>query len=722
MKILARFFILMGIFLLPLLGNSQQLKLGDPYLKLEAEADDPLYTTYAAAMDRSKLYGDKAYKMNYYEDNEPLFYESDKAGRIFNVWLVNKLAIDEVGKFYKKPVVYASFSDMTILHYQPFKGLEVEETFLVHSSSVAVVSMKMKNTTNKTMEVSLFPILEIGNDSLKIEDFNTTYNAYEVSRYETKKRLISNLRDHYPYPTEVRDIFSSSEPAYSFGAYKGSLNDFYNEIKTDYYADNFKNDSLNLAKKGMVDFIAFQNKFSLEPGETREVRYLRGFQERTDEKQPLLEEIEELKHKSLEPFLKQNENLFADIPKIEFASSEEKLVYLGALNLARGNMLPPEGEASHNYYVFSRNPMWGWGHGHQVLHESLTMMAYAYLDPKSAQESQRIYIDQQSEDGLIAYRHGPRGPQTYPHKGEPTTSAPFYNWINWEIYETGKDKEFLQDAYNSGAAYVDWLYKNRDDDKDGTFEWGPYGLIENVRDWYNVVFQVSEERFLDVDKEDISDELECLDLSLMLVKELRSLEKMAAELGKDREERMWRKKADKLTKLINKRMWDEESGFYYNVDAKDHSFQFMSRDLKRQEIIGLLPLWAGVAPKERAETLVQHLKDPDKFWRTYGVPTLSADDEFYSPYVDYCCKWNGPIWLLWNYMIYDGLKEYGYDNLATELKEKLMLAVTTQLSKNHNFWESYSPDNEILDSPSNYIWDAIMAKLLIEEYQTKLNN
>ena len=32
-----------------------------------------------------------------------------------------------------------------------------------------------------------------------------------------------------------------------------------------------------------------------------------------------------------------------------------------------------------------------------------------------------------------------------------------------------------------------------------------------------------------------------------------------------------------------------------------------------------------------------------------------------------------------------------------------------------NFWESFSPDNEVLNSQSNYIWDSIMAKLLIEE-------
>jgi glycogen debranching enzyme len=298
----------------------------------------------------------------------------------------------------------------------------------------------------------------------------------------------------------------------------------------------------------------------------------------------------------------------------------------------------------------------------------------------------------------------------------PTTSAPFFNWINWEVYKVSKDQKFLADAYNSGTKYMGWLDKNRDSDQDGTYEWGPYGIIENVRDWYNAVFQVSAERYLDVDKEDISDELECLDLTLMVIKEERCLSKMAAALGKDKEAAAWLDKANKTSKLVNERMWDDSSSFYYSINKKDHSFKFMTRDLRRQEIIGFLALWAEVAPPDRAKKLIATLTDTTRFWRRYGVPTLSAQDPWYSPYVDYCCKWNGPVWLLWDYMVYDGLRLYKYNELADQLANKMVLCATTQLSKNHNYWESYSPDNEVLNCPTNYIWDAIIGKLLIEKY------
>jgi len=444
-------------------------------------------------------------------------------------------------------------------------------------------------------------------------------------------------------------------------------------------------------------------------------RYIRGFQDRGDDEATLLRTTDSVKPVLLRSYYEDNLILFSKVPKISFSTRSDKLVYLSAYNLVRGCMYPPSGKADRNFYVFSRNPLWGWGHGHQVLHESLSMIPYAYMDPESAEGSQRIYLDQQRDDGLIAYRHGPRGLQDYQHKGMPTTSAPFFSWINLEIYKAGGDKTFLADAYEAGSRYLQWLFKNRDTDHDGTYEWGPNGIIENVRDWYNAVFQVSAERYLDVDKEDISDELECLDLTLMIIKEERSLAEMAGLLGKTSEAKRWLKLADSTSGLVNSRMWDDSTGFYYSVNKTDHSFSFMTRDLRRQEIIGFLALWSEAAPRDRAARLVQVLTDTTRFWRRYGVPTLSARDEWYNPNVDYCCKWNGPVWMLWDYMVYDGLKRFGYHEIAHKLARKMLDAVTVQLSKNHNYWESYSPDNETLNCPPNYIWDAIMAKLLIDE-------
>ncbi len=712
------------------------------YLRIHAKADDPLYTTYTASMERSRLYGDKGYKMDYYSDCRPLNYASDQAGRMFSLLKVDQVVVRNTGEYHRKPVVHYSFPDMVILEYQPFEGIQVEETFLVYSSRCALADMKIRNLSPVPHQVEVYPVIELGNDSLQVLQFDPVHNGYQLYHYESPIRLISNLRVSYGYPTHMNDLFAMSDTVRSYGGYEGTMDDFYNIIKTDFYSEN-RPDTLNNVKSGYTDFVALHARLTLKPGETGQVRYIRGMQGQEENTDDLKAEVEMLKKIDLAPFFSKNAELFSRIPEIPFWDEADKLVYLGAFNLVRGCMYPPSGQTKNNFYAFSREPLWGWGHGHQVLHESLSMLAYAYLDPASAEGSQRVYMEQQRGDGLIAYRHGPRGMQDYPHYSSiwqdtmSTTSAPFFSWINWEVYQVSKNRQFLEDAYESGVKYVNWLIRNRDADHDSLFEWGPYGIIENVRDWYNAVFQVSAERYLDVDKEDISDELECLDLSLMVVKEMRCLGEMAARLsemrdekgerrdekgerreekGERRDEKYWREYADRISQKINDIMWDEESGFFYSVNREDHSFFFMDRDLRRQEIIGFLPLWAEAVSEERAELLVKTLADTAKFWRKYGVPTLSADDEWYGPYVDYCCKWNGPVWLLWDYMVYDGLKNYGYDELAGELADKMLLAVRTQLSKNHNFWESYSPDNDVLNCPSNYIWDAIIAKVLVDTF------
>ena len=694
--------------------EAQQFKPVEDYMRIQASANDPLYTTYAAAMARSKLYGDKAYKMDYYSACKPVSYWSDHAGSMFAIWKVDDVVVPSISEYFSKPVVRFSFPDMAILEYEPFRDIAVRETFFVYSSGLALVNMEIRNKGTIPHNVVVYPILETSDDSLEIMRYDKEAGGYVTHRYESPYRLITSLKTEYGYPTQVRDLFSTYPAAASFGAYSGDMEDFYNTIKTDFYASG-RSDTLNGKVDGNFDFIALQMKKRLRPGEVVTFRYMRGFQDRKEPAEDLVTESQKAGQMMLRSFYEDNLILFSKIPKIKFSDPTHKLVYISAFNLARGCMLPPSGQTRQNFYVFSRNPLWGWGHGHQVLHESLSMLAYAYLDPVSAQGSQRVYMEQQRDDGLIAYRHGPRGMQDYPHKGMSTTSAPFFSWINLEVYKIGKDKQFLGDSYESGSRYFNWLVQNRDTDRDGTFEWGPYGIIENVRDWYNAVFQVSAERYLEVDKEDISDELECLDLSLMMVKEAVSLSEMAGILGKTNDKTRWRQKADSISLLINRRMWDDSTSFYYSVNKRDHTFRFLSRDLRRQEIIGFLPLWSGTATKERANQLISTLTDTTRFWRRYGVPTLAANDPWFSPNVDYCCKWNGPVWLLWDYMVYDGLKKYGYKTQAQQLAHRMLQAVSVQLSKNHNFWESYSPDNEVLNAPSNYIWDAIIARVLIEE-------
>ncbi|MHB9040328.1 MAG: hypothetical protein ACYC4T_06700, partial [Melioribacteraceae bacterium] len=96
---------------------AQELKVSDSNLTFKAEQNDPLYTTYTAAMERSKLYGDKGYKMDYYSEHSPISYSGDQAGKFYCVWKIDQVVVMNTGEFYEKPVVTSSFPDLMIMEY-----------------------------------------------------------------------------------------------------------------------------------------------------------------------------------------------------------------------------------------------------------------------------------------------------------------------------------------------------------------------------------------------------------------------------------------------------------------------------------------------------------------------------------------------------------------------------------------------------------------------------
>jgi hypothetical protein len=413
---------------------------------------------------------------------------------------------------------------------------------------------------------------------------------------------------------------------------------------------------------------------------------------------------------------REEEAIFERTPRLALDPRRD-LVYRGALALARQSMLPPEGRTKFNYYVFSREPTWSWGHDGQVFHESLSMLAYAHLDPESAMDSQRVFMEAQEPSGYIPYRVGPYVVRTFPVDGEQTTSAPFFSWINGEVYRIARERvdarSFLEEAYRSGAAFTEFLIANRDRDRDGLLEWGGHAVLESVRDSLVPIWDL-----LGKDDPKAPSLVEALDLNAMVVQEMRSLSEMAKELGLPEESASWEERAGGLSLRIESTMWDEVTGFYYNVERDSNGFVTSGGlDLRRQEIIGFLPMWAGVASPEKAKALVSKLTDPGKFWRRFGVPTLAADDPGYEPRIRRCCQWNGAVWLEWNYLVFSGLRRYGYDDVARELGERMIEAAATQLSRNHRFWESYSPDEVQLGSPQSYIWDSILARVLIDLYR-----
>jgi hypothetical protein len=131
---------------------------------------------------------------------------------------------------------------------------------------------------------------------------------------------------------------------------------------------------------------------------------------------------------------------------------------------------------------------------------------------------------------------------------------------------------------------------------------------------------------------------------------------------------------------------------WIKVEGLDAEFstEVWLADTTRQDVGGLLPLWAGMIPSDRAARLIEAtVLDEKRFWRRFGVPTVSARDSAYKPERE---GNPGGVWMFANTLVGRGLLRYGYRQRAVELVEKLMPAVAYRLQHDGDFGTYYHPD------------------------------
>ncbi|MFP4469732.1 MAG: amylo-alpha-1,6-glucosidase [Bacteroidales bacterium] len=652
---------------------------------LSAKKNDPLFSTYAAPVQRSDYKLDQAYRMMWYDQERNIEFVSKDGGNIGAGFAMNGEVRYRLNEYFGEAEVTTSYPDLVEFRFYPFEHLRTEGQFAVYSSTQALLTYTIINEGRHTAYLSFLPYYSedgpVGNPSVEGNSFV----------WHLHKKRDGWMKNHdIPYAEDLKSVFAMNRQPDYFGGYETFPHQEITEKRM-----------LSGKINGDGSYLVFQKNLIIEPEDTVVVRLARVIDRQPAETGQLIAAARQTMDVNFDELVQENRRLFSNIPRISFSNPDHEAVYWHSFNLMRQCMMPPEGECSYNYYIFSREPKWGWGYGGQVFHESLVMLAYAYMDPESAMNSQRVYMERQWPSGYINYRTGPYLNEQIERDGEYTSSAPWYNWQNLEIFKITEDDSFLKEAYRSGKAFYEYFVSNRDKDGDGLCEWGAHAVLECVRDARVAVW----------DQVGWPSNFEGPDVNAMLVSEANALAEMAAILGKPAEADRFRKDAETRTGLINEKLWDATDGFYYNINMIDGSFTYdHPGDLKIKEIIGFLPLWAGVADSSKAAVLMQSLLNEDEFWRNYGVPTLSASHPYYNP-IGY---WNGPVWVQWQYLLFRGLLDYGYTGEARELAHRVLDNMAYHLKKDHVFWEFYSADDRQAGWNQTYIWAGIAARFLID--------
>jgi hypothetical protein len=155
---------------------------------------------------------------------------------------------------------------------------------------------------------------------------------------------------------------------------------------------------------------------------------------------------------------------------------------------------------------------------------------------------------------------------------------------------------------------------------------------------------------------------------------------------------------------FNTRLWHEDVGLYYDYDARS------GKPIPVNTASTFLPLFAGLPSKEQAQRLVEeHLLNPDEYALGaevhHWVTTTAKNEPTWEPRR----YWRGPIWVIMNWLILEGLQRYGYDDLVETIRQD-----TLGLIEASGFREYYDPRDGSGCGSTDFSWSAALAIELIQ--------
>ena len=262
-------------------------------------------------------------------------------------------------------------------------------------------------------------------------------------------------------------------------------------------------------------------------------------------------------------------------------------------------------------------------------------------------------------------------------------------------------------------------HPRRDGNGDGLFEWGsdagnisatPPPWEVDASGWQRAAWESGQDDLPNweearwVEGTETFD-LSCVDLNAYLAMDLESLAWLARETGDEERARRFRAEWERLRDRMNGLLWNEERGLY--LDRKwDGSWS------PRVAASNFLPMAAGVPSPEQARRMMETLTDPRWFWGDYVLPTISRNDPLF-PEQQY---WRGTIWPPMNYLVYQGIKRYGFDRAAGELAQRSVALFLRS-------WEEYQLCRENYDSRTGegggqryQSWGPLFALMGVEEF------
>ena len=338
-------------------------------------------------------------------------------------------------------------------------------------------------------------------------------------------------------------------------------------------------------------------------------------------------------------------------------------LYAKCISVMRSQLYSPEGSIRRIWSTPDRLPhrnLWLWD---SVFHA----IGHRHLDTSLAENLILAIFDSQKDDGFI------------PHMATPDfiskiTQPPVIGWGAYLVYKKSGNKEFLKEVLEKNKKFLLRCQSCRRKSEKELYSWHTKPELNNRCDESGMD---NSPRF------DTQSDLYAIDFSCYMANETRFMAKIADELNDKENSLFFSQWNEKIKAAVNSTLWCEEDGFYYDYDINNSCFS------KVQSVASFLPIFAGVCDENQCEKLIAHLKNKDEFGTEFPIPSISKKDKSFGSDM-----WRGPVWINYNYMISNGLSEYGYNSLSDRLREKTVDVIDEWYKRTGTVYEFYDSENK----------------------------
>ena len=267
-----------------------------------------------------------------------------------------------------------------------------------------------------------------------------------------------------------------------------------------------------------------------------------------------------------------------------------------------------------------------------------------------------------------------------------TTKPPIHGWCFGKLMDRFDfTAEELKTVYLWLKKWTEWWTERSDTDHDGIPDY-PQGCDSG---WDNSTLF------------DIGFFLESPDLPAFLILQMRTLMRIAEKLGETEKAEYWLQRSDALMRRFLEHSWDGEH-FVAKLSGT-HEYEEHPTSL-----LSLMPLVLGdLLPEDIFGKLAERLKRD--FLTDNGPATEMPSGKKYDP----DGYWRGPIWAPTTYLLVDGLRRGGRDELAKTISERYCAMSSSKAKGNY---ENFDALTGLGRRAPGYTWAASVYMLLHWEY------